>query len=209
MGNVVQLDKFSRLPERYQRRARAIAERVSEIDGLIAPADPVKVGETAVRMFRQFREQPGVDYENMGAEYREACRDLPEWALSEAANDFLAGRVDNHTGQFMPTCAEFAKRARLILTPFLAELSALRSEAEKLINRAEDDARRHKIEIERQDPAVRRRVAELSAGIKAGASKKLGLTHRGISPDRQRQLDALRKPVPFKSKIDQTKIGRS
>lgn len=61
----------------------------------------------------------------------------------------------------------------------------------------------------RQRPLRRHRLAELSANVQAGASKKLGLTHRGIDPEKQRQMDALRKPVPFKSKIDQTKIGRS
>lgn len=208
MGEVIDLDPFKRLPERFQQRARDIASRVRDIDAMMSPCAPAMIGEAVVRMFRQFREQPGVDHSNMGVEFKAACRDLPEWALSEAANDFLAGRVDNHTGQYMPTCAEFAKRARSILLPMLAERSALRVEASKLVERAADEHRRDQIAIERTDPAVRRRVAELTEKVTAGAAKKQALTHSGVSPETKRSLDALRKPVPFKSKIDQTKIGR-
>lgn len=209
MGEVIDMDPFQRLPERYRNRAREIAARVRDIDAMMSPAEPVKIGEAVVRMLRQFREQPGVDPSEMGAEYRAACRDLPEWALSEAANDFLAGRVDNHTGQFMPTCAEFAKRARSIMLPFLSERAGLRTEASKLIERAADEHRRNEIAIERSDPAVKARVAALTEKVTKGAAKKQALTHSGLDAEKQRRMDALRKPVPFKSKIDQTRIGRS
>lgn len=208
MGEVIDLDPFKRLPERYQRRAREIATRVRDIDALMAPCQPEQIGLMVVRMFRQFREQPGTDHAEMGAEYREACRDLPEWAVSEAANDFLAGRVENHTGQFMPTCAEFAKRARLIVLPFLSERAALRTEASKIIERAADDARRDQIAIERASPNVRLRVQALTEIITKGTAKKQAITHQDIDPERQRRLDALKKVRPFVSKISETKIGR-
>lgn len=208
MGEVLDLDPFKRLPERYRNRAREISLRVSEIDAMLKPCEPGKIGEAMVRMFRQFREQPGTDHADMASEYRAACRDLPEWAISESANDFLGGRVENHTGRFMPTCAEFAKRARSIITPFLAERSALRIEASKLIERAEDDRRRHLIDLERQDPNVRRRVSELVSQFSAGTTKPMRLTHSGIDPEKQNRLDALKKQRPFASKIAQTKIGK-
>lgn len=209
MGDVVQLDRFSKLPERYQRRAREIASRVSEIEALFSPASSEAIGAELKRMRRQFRPQPDTEPADMAKGFLEACRDLPEWALSEAANDFLGGRVDNHTGQFMPTCAEFAKRARAVLIPFLSERSALRTEAERLVERAADEARRDRLAIERADPAVKARVAALTEKITKGAAKKQALTHRAIDQASQTKMDALRRPVPFKSKIDQTKIGRS
>lgn len=208
MGDVVSLDKFSRLPERYQRRARDIAHRVSEIDALCRQAASEDIGDALKRLRRHFRPQPDTEARDMAEGFRDACRDLPAWAISEAANDFLAGRVPNHTGQFMPTCAEFAIRARSILTPFLAERSSLRTEAEKLVERAEDDRRRHLIEMERQDPAVKARVAALVETATAGTTNRAVLTHRGLSDEAQARIDALKKPRQFVSKISETKIGK-
>ncbi|TPN26608.1 hypothetical protein FKO01_25370 [Mesorhizobium sp. B2-3-3] len=206
MSDLVHQDQFDRLPEKYRHRAREIGARVAAIDAMMKPSNPMFVGETVIRMFRQFREQPGVSNADMASEYRTACIDLPEWALSEAANDFLAGRVDNHTGQFMPTCAEFAKRARDIMRPFLAERAALRTEASKLIERAADDHRRHLIELERQDPAVRKRVAALVEAATAGAAKRQGLPHLGLDKAEQQRVDALKRPRQEISKLEQTKI---
>ncbi len=101
----------------------------------------------------------------------------------------------------MPTCAEFAKRARHILVPFLSERSILKDEASKLIERAIDDYNRHQIDMERQDPAVCRRVAELAASIKIAAPKRKGLAHIGLDPEKQKQIDALKRPRQFESKI--------
>jgi len=209
MGEVIDMDPFKRLPERYRSRAREIATRVGNIDAMMAPVTPVKIGEAVVRMLRQFREQPGVDASEMGSEYRSACKDLPEWAVSEAANDFLAGRVDNHTGQFMPTCAEFAKRAREVMTPFMAERASLRTEASKLVERAEDEARRIAIDIERQDPRVKVRAAAMIEQFLAGHPKPLPMKPKGIPPENQKRIDALKKPRPFVSKIADTKIGKA
>lgn len=208
MGDVVPLDKFSRLPERYQHRARDIAQRVSEIDALCRPAASEDIGDALKRLRRHFRPQPDTEARDMAEGFRDACRDLPAWAISEAANDFLAGRVPNHTGQFMPTCAEFAIRARSILMPFLAERSSLRTEAEKLIDRAEDDRRRHLIEMERQDPAVKARVAAMVEAATTGTANRAALTHRGLSDEAQARIDALKKPRQFVSKIGETKIGK-
>lgn len=208
MGDVVQMDKFTRLPERYQRRAREISARVSDIDALCAVSTSEAIGAELKRMRRQLRPQPDTEPAEMAKGFLEACRDLPEWAISEAVNDFLAGRVDNHTGQFMPTCAEFAKRARLIVLPFLSERAALRTEASKIIERAADDARRDQIAIERASPNVRLRVQALTEIITKGTAKKQAITHQDIDPERQRRLDALKKVRPFVSKISETKIGR-
>lgn len=208
MADLVPLDSFSKLPERYRRRARDIATRVSEIDALCRPASTEEVGDALKRMRRHFRPQPDTDAREMAEGYRDACRDLPAWAVSEAANDYRDGRVDNHTGKFMPTCAEFAKRARSIMTPFLAERHSLRTEAEKLVERATDDHRRHLSEIDRQDPAVKARVAQLVASVSAGLPKPIVYTHRGLSAEAQTKIDALKKPRQFASKIGETKIGR-
>lgn len=207
MSDVVPSDRFSMLPERYQRRAREIATRVGEIDALIRPAGKEAVRDAVIRLRCQLRPQPDTAAKDMASEFVTACADLPEWSISEAANDFLAGRVENHTGQFMPTCAEFAKRAREIIRPFLVERASLRTEAEKLVERAADDARRHRIEMERQDPAVRARVAKLHADAIAGAPKRQALTHTGLSEDRQKRLDAFKvKREPEASKLLETRI---
>ncbi|WP_142877682.1 hypothetical protein [Mesorhizobium sp. WSM4310] len=211
MHDLVAKDDFDKLPERYRDRAKVIRARVAEIDGLMIPCQPQDVRAAVVRMAGQFRDQPDIDHADMAGEFLAACRDLPAWAVSEAASDFLAGRVDNHTGQFMPTCAEFAKRARAIMMPFLSERAALRTEASKLIERATDDHKRHLVEMERQDPGVRSRVAALADAVTAGASRRQGLPHLGLNEAEQKRIDTLKRPRQEISKLEQTKIvkGRS
>ncbi|KRB26309.1 hypothetical protein [Mesorhizobium sp. Root172] len=211
MHDLVAKDDFDKLPEKYRDRARAIKARVAEIDGLMKSCQPPDVRAAVVRMAGQFRDQPDIDHADMAGEFLAACRDLPAWAIAEAASDFLAGRVDNHSGQFMPTCAEFAKRARAVMMPILSERAALRTEASKLIERATDDHKRHLIEIERQDQAVRKRVAALAEAVTAGAAKRQGLPHLGLNEAEQKRIDALKRPRQEVSKLEQTKIvkGRS
>ncbi len=204
--DLVPRDVFDQLPERYRQRAREIARRVSEIDDLMRPCQADAIRDSVVRMRGQLRPQPDVEPRDLADEFKAACRDLPEWALAESANDFLAGRVENHTGQYMPTCAEFAMRARLVITPFMAELSALRTEASKLLERAADDRRRHQIEMERQDPAVQARVEKLFEAVAAGAPKRRTIPHRGLSAEQQARIDALKRPRASPSKIAETRI---
>lgn len=207
MAEIVPAEPISRLPESFQRRARQIAERVVEIDALLVPASPEQIGDELKRMRRQLRPQPDTETGEMASGFRDACRDLPAWAISEAANDYLAGRVENHTGQFMPACAEFAKRARSILTPFLSERHSLRTEAEKLVERATDEARRHKIAMERQDPRRAARIAALMAGAFPSGDGRIRLTHQGLSPDRQAEIDKYKTARPeFVSKLPETPI---
>lgn len=205
MLELVPQDRFDKLPEAYRLRARQIAERVGTIDSLLLPSKPEAVGAAVVRLAKQFLPQPDVDTRDMASEFRAACRDLPEWAVSEATNDFLGGRVDSHSGKFMPICAEFAKRARSILLPLLAERASLRVEASKLVERAEDDRRRHLIEMERQRPAVRKRVADLTEAFIAGTAKSQARPHIGLSDDAMSRLAALKKPRQFQSKIGHSK----
>ncbi|TPK42287.1 MULTISPECIES: hypothetical protein [unclassified Mesorhizobium] len=211
MRDLVATDDFDKLPEKYRDRARAIKARVAEIGELMKPCDAADTRAAVLRMAGQFRDQPEIDHAEMAGQFLAACRDLPAWAVSEAASDFLAGRVDNHTGQFMPTCAEFAKRARAIMTPFLSERAALRTEASKLIDRAREDHKRHLIEMERQDPAVRKRVAALAEAATAGAAKRQGLPRIAMNQAEQKRIDALKRPRQDISKLEQTKIvkGRS
>jgi hypothetical protein len=209
MADLVPNDIFDRLPERYQRRARDIATRVSELKLLLKRCDISAIVDAATRLQGQLRWQPETDHEAFGAEFRVACQDLPEWAVSEATNDFLAGRVTNHTGQFMPTCAEFARHARSVIHPFLTEMSILRREAEQLFERAEDERRRDQIAIERARPGHREWVRNLAKSITAGAPAISAHTHGAIDPAAQARLDAMkaqRHEPP--SKLAQTNIVR-
>lgn len=208
MFDLIAKDQFDRLPERYRERARQIALRVQEIDRLLAPAAAETVRDTALRLIGQFRPQPGMDVAGFGREFRGVCADLPEWAVCEAANDFMAGRVANHTGQFVPTCAEFGKQARAIIAPFHAERYALRIEASRLFDRAADEKRRAMIAIERADPAVKARVRAIVAEARAGAPVKLSRPHGAISAQAQAVLDAMKKTQQHPSKISQTRIGK-
>lgn len=207
MGDLVPADIFERLPERYRRRAREISVRVSEIDALLRRCDTGALRDAAVRLRGQLRPQPDVEMTHFAKEFRTACADLPEWAVSEAANDFLAGRVENHTGQFMPTCAEFARHARSIIAPFIGEKNGLRNEAERLFERAEDEARRAAIAMERADPAVRQRVRALIASANAGAPLPvIGHTHSGTMPEAKAAMDKLRVRRPHVSKLPETRL---
>lgn len=208
MSEIVPTDVFARLPERYQRRARQIADRVKDIDATLVPAAALEIGDELKRMRRHFRPQPDTEPAEMARGFRDACADLPVWAISEAAADFLAGRVDSHTGQFMPTCAEFAKRARSIMLPLLSERSALRVEAEKLLERAADDDRRARIQIERQDPKVRARVEALVGSAMKGAPAITAPKRMQLTDDDVRKMDAFRKPRELPSKVADTKLAR-
>lgn len=207
MADLIPSDVFNRLPERYQRRAREISGRVSELRVLLARCDAEAIADAAGRLQGQLRWQPETDHEAFGREFKIACCDLPEWAVSEATNDFLAGRVANHTGQFMPSCAEFARHARSIVAPFVGEMSGLRNEAERLFERAEDEARRTAIAIERADPVVRGRIRALLAAAKAGAPLAVnGRSHAAPLPEVQAEMDKLRVRRPHLSKLLDTRL---
>lgn len=205
MLEIVSQDIFDRLPERYRRRAREIGARVAEIDALLQPCNTGAIRDAALRLCGQLRPQPDVKIEEFADEFRLACSDLPEWVVSEATNDFLAGRVENHTGQFMPTCAEFARHARSIVSPFIGEKYGLRNEAERLMERAEDEARRAAIAIERADPGVQERVRCMLAKAKAGAPVlPTGRAHIGISQDARAEMDKYRRRTEHVSKLADT-----
>jgi hypothetical protein len=198
---------FERLPERYRRRAREIAARVADIDNLLRRCDGELLNHAGKRLAGQLRHQPEIQPKDFAAEFRAACSDLPEWAISEATNDFLAGRVENHTGQFMPTCAEFARHARSIILPFIGEKYGLRNEAERLLQRAEDEARRHAIEIERMNPEVRKRVKAMVEAVTTGSAKATTAITHVIDDDTRKRLDEMKKPRPeLPSKLTETRI---
>lgn len=209
-SDLVPQDIFDRLPEKYRRRVREIDRRMHEIRDVLRPCEKSDILDAALRLRGQLRPQPDVDLTKFAEEFKLACEDLPAWAVSESANDFLAGRVENHTGQFMPTCAEFARHARSIVRPFLSERAALRVEASRIFARAEDDRRRDMIAIERANPAVKARVKELTKQVTEGAARPShGLRHVGLDHDTQAKIDALKKPRPEpESRIAQTRIVR-
>jgi hypothetical protein len=210
MRDLIPQDVFDRLPEQFRIRARQIAHRVTEIDRLLQPCSLDALREAGRRLHGQLRPQPEINVEDYAREFKAACADLPDWAVSEATNDFLAGRVENHTGQFMPTCAEFARHARSIIAPFRGERSGLRREAEKLFERAEDERRRQVIALERQDPKHLTRIRELKDRVLKGAPRSLSAApHSRIAPEEQARLDALKRPRPEPvSKIPQSRAGR-
>ncbi|MDK1384843.1 hypothetical protein QN224_05415 [Sinorhizobium sp. 8-89] len=208
MSELVTDDVFNRLPERYQNRARQIAARVAEIDSVLARAQPTAVRDAVLRLRGQLRPQPDIALTEVASEFRLACSDLPEWAISETTNDYLGGRVENHTGQFMPTCAEFARHARWIIRPFIAERASLKNEAARLLQRAEDEARRFRIEMERADPKLKERTAALMRSVRASPAKAhSGQPHQGITDEMREKLDALRKPRPEQpSRLLETRV---
>lgn len=211
MHDLITQDVFDRLPEQFRIRARQIAERVAEIDRLLQPCSIDSIREAGRRLHGQLRPQPEINVEDYAREFKIACSDLPDWAVSEATNDFLAGRVENHTGQFMPTCAEFARHARSIISPFVVERSVIRREAQQLFARAEDQRRRDIIALERQDPKQRQRIRAMIDNAMKGSPKAIGAApHTTLDEDTQARLDALKLPRPEpSSKIPQTRLGRS
>jgi len=207
MTDLIEQDKFDRLPEKYRRRAREIDARLKEIKGVISPCDTSAIREAAIRLRRQLLPQPEMEMESFADEFRLACSDLPEWAIFEATNDYLAGRVANHLGRYMPTCAEFAIHARSIVYPFMVEGRSLQNEALKLVQRAEDEARRDFIAIQRMDPAGRSRVKEMVCNAIAGAPEpRHELPHLGVSPEARAEMDKLRQRRTHISKLPDTRL---
>ena len=211
MRDLIAQEVFDRLPEQFRVRARQIAERVAEIDRLLQPCSIDSIREAGRRLHGQLRPQPEINIEDYAREFKIACADLPDWAVSEATNDFLAGRVENHTGQFMPSCAEFARHARSIISPFVVERSIIGREAKNLITRAEDQRRRDVIALERQDPKHIERIRELKDRVLKGAPRTLvAVPHSQLDAETQARLDALKRPRSEPaSKIPQTKAGRT
>lgn len=207
MTDLIEQDKFDRLPEKYRRRARAIGDRLKEIKGVLLPCDTSAIRESAIRLRGQLLPQPEMEMESFADEFRLACSDLPEWAIFEATNDFLGGKVSNHHGRYMPTCAEFAIHARSIVYPFAAEGRSLQNEAARLVQRAEDEARRDFIAIQRMDPAVRARVKEMVSNAVAGAPEpRRDQRHLGVSPEAHAEMDKLRQRRAHISKLTETRI---
>lgn len=210
MSELIPQDIFDQLPEQFRIRARQIKARVAEIDRLLLPCQVSDIRDAAVRLRGQLRPQPDTVVATFAEEFKLACADIPAWAISEAVNDFLGGRVEGHTGQFMPTCAEFARHARSIIAPFAGERVIIRREAKQLFNRAEDERRRQIIALERQDPNQRQRVrAMIDAALKGAPKAIRSNPHTTIDEDMQARLDALKLPrSEHVSKIPQTKAGR-
>ncbi len=210
MSELIPQDIFDQLPEQFRIRARQIKARVAEIDRLLLPCQVSDIRDAAVRLRGQLRPQPDTVVATFAEEFKLACADIPAWAIAEAVNDFHGGRVEGHTGQFMPTCAEFARHARSIVAPFAGERVIIRREAKQLFSRAEDERRRQIIALERQDPNQRQRVRAMIDAALKGAPKAFGSNpHTEIDKDMQARLDALKLPRPEPvSKIPQTKAGR-
>ncbi|MET4689256.1 hypothetical protein [Sinorhizobium fredii] len=208
MSELVTADVFNRLPERYQNRARQIAARVAEIEAVLTRGQPSAIRDAVLRLRGQLRPQPDTALTEVAGEFRLACSDLPEWAISEATNDYLAGRVENHTGQYMPTCAEFARYARSIIRSFIAERASLKNEAERLLQRAEDETRRIRIKTERADPKLKERVAKLAKSVRTGAAKvHTGQRHQGTTDEMREKMDALRRPCAVQpSRLLETRV---
>lgn len=209
MSDLVPEDIFDRLPERYRLRARQIKARIAEINPMLMPCEINAIRDAGARLHGQLRPQPDIDIGQYADEFRRACSDLPEWAISEATNDYLGGKVENHTGQYMPTCAEFARHARSIVAPFFGERAGLRREAEKLFERAEDERRRAEIAVERARPGHREWVRNLARSVTAGAPQIGSKPHHSEDSEMQARIDALKvKREEPASKLDQTSIVR-
>lgn len=210
MSELIPQDIFGQLPEQFRLRARQIKERVAEIDRLLQPCQIADIRDAAVRLRGQLRPQPDTVVTTFAEEFKLACIDIPAWAISEAVNDFLGGRVESHTGQFMPTCSEFARHARSITAPFAGERVIIRREARSLFARASDERRRQIIALERQDPSQRRRIrAMIEEAVKGSAKLNIAIPHTPIDEKTQAQIDALKLPQrDHVSKIPQTKAGR-
>ncbi len=197
----LQKSKFDGLPEKYQARARDISKRVFEIDDLLKAGTKQAIKDAVLDISNQLRPQPETEAKDLVEGYLRACDGFPDWAISEAVNDYLSGQVENHTGQFIPTCAEFAKRVRLIVQPFQIERHGLEYEARRLIDRAKDEARRNQIERERRSPERQKRVESImDKARKAIPKKTTPKTDWGTAtPEQLAELEELKAKRKYRS----------
>ena len=213
MRELITQDQFDLLPERHRPRARHMAARAAEIQRVLSPCGLEAIRSAGARLHGQLRPQPDINIEEFAYEFKLACSDLPEWAITAATDDFLAGRVPNHTGQFMPTCAEFARHARFIISEFVSELGGLKFQMKKLLTLAEEEDRRARFELERvrerSRPGHKEWIRGLVKQVTASAPKPIERPRFSSDPEMRARLDALKpkRPEP-ESKLSQTSIVR-
>ena len=171
-------DAIDQLPEPFRKRAAEIKDRVEYLKNRLAPAGQKSIDRVLLNLSKNFRHQPDLEPEDVLDGYRQALREVPQWALDQTYDAFLSGLVPNHTGQYIPACGEFARYANQLVHPNLKEIHMLRLEADQLISRAEDAAREKAIEAERNDPAVQSRINGMLENALKGQSVKNAIPER-------------------------------
>lgn len=194
---------ISCLPEKYQVIAERLMTKAKSIEGRLQPASPDVIVQVSVKMAKRLRKQPEFSGEEVLAAYREALEGLPAWAIEEASKMFLSGAVQNHTGQYMPTCAEFAKVVREIVRPLELEWRSIRTRVNHLKTECQEEQRRIEVEAFRNNPEARARILLLIEDATKGLPTLTGPSaQHSMTDERRRALDAYRKPEPpHKSKI--------
>lgn len=206
MTNIIQ-SQFSGLPEKYQHIASDLLEQISITEEKLLPAGREVAKAACILMGKHFRPQADADAGIVMEGYITALAELPEWAIAEAINCFISGLVENHSGQFMPTSAEFAKVARAQFMPVWTHWRSLRSEVNRLEQDCRDEQRRIDVEAFRNDPDARNRILLLIEDATKGLPSHTSPSAQHSMTDEQRSaLDPYRAPVrPHQSKIGHQK----
>lgn len=178
MGEIA-TNQFASLPEKYQEKARYLLSEISMAEKFITPSSQKDADNACIELSKHFRPQPDSEPTEVRDGYRAALASLPAWSISDAVQCFIRGDVDNHTGQFMPTCAEFAKVAKLLRSPRMANWLSLKSQINRLKTDCEEERRRDEIEKFRNDPEALDRVKKLVEQITKGSPKKISGKQHG------------------------------
>ena len=202
MSDLILSPEIQALPKFYQDRAKEIARRYAEINRTLMPCTVSEIGDAMIRMKAQFLPQVDAGGKMVSDAYKLGCKDLPGWAISEAANDFLSGLVENHEGKFLPTSAEFCKRVRSIIMPLKREQDSLQREAMNMVRRWEDEKRLAEIERSRRDPEVQKRVQELMDQSRQTVSRQSKrIAPKQITDEHRNSIQQFKKPRKIISKL--------
>lgn len=98
--------------------------RRDDIVAGLTPATRAEIGRLVAYVRTLLPAQGNDDPELVVNGYISILSGLPLWALDQACNDFLKGRVPDHK-TFAPTCDQIAARARSLVSRFESEIAAI------------------------------------------------------------------------------------
>lgn len=162
-GGTLTIDHRFAPDESERRQLQAF---IREVDASIAEDRPNKMQPIKLLMAdRASATGSEGDAKARAAAYAIALRDVPWWAIANACEDYICGRVPGDKREYMPTSAQLADRARHHMTILRAD----QYRARQLLK-----AKPVRVVSEEERARVMARMAKLVAGLRTDDDKGAG-----------------------------------